>query len=36
MTPEQEARARNALFFGLSISACLWLIIGAVVWSLMQ
>ena len=33
MTPEQARRARNALVFSVSASACLWLVIGAIVWS---
>jgi len=33
MTPEQEARARNALLFGIAATCCLWLAIGAVLWS---
>lgn len=34
MTPEQEARALNALIFGGVISAALWLVLGAVIWSI--
>lgn len=35
MTPEQETRARNALVFGFAATACLWLVIGAIIGSLM-
>lgn len=31
MTPEQETRARNAIIFGICLTACLWAVLGAVV-----
>lgn len=36
MTPEAARRARNALVFGFASSACLWLVIGAVLWSVVN
>lgn len=35
ITPERSdiARIRNACIFGFSLSACLWLIIGGIVWA---
>ena len=34
MTPEQESRARNAIIFGICLTACLWAVLGAVVWAI--
>lgn len=33
MPQEQLTRIRNALVFVLSISACLWIAIGAAIWA---
>ena len=34
VNPEQETRARNAIIFGICLTACLWAVLGAVVWAI--